>query len=179
MSLSAVATPAHSSFDAAQSLLLAPSGVSLDQLASTLGNVRSRGIEFADIYFEHNKSESWSLEEGIVTSGSFSIEQGVGVRAINGEQTAFAYSGDLSLASINRAANTVGSIGASGKSATVALRPIVSPAALYRADDPLASISDEAKITLLKKIEAVARARDPRVTQVMVSLACEHVVMLV
>ncbi len=172
-----LATP--SSLNVAQSLMLAPTGMSLDQLATTLGGIRSKGVEFADIYFEHNKSESWSLEEGIVKNGSFSIDQGVGVRAINGEQTAFAYSGDLSLASINRAATTVASIGASGQSATVALKPINQPTALYRADDPLASISDDAKIALLKKVEGIARARDPRVTQVMVSLACEHVVMLV
>jgi TldD protein len=101
---------AFSALSTAQSLLLAPTGVSIDQLQSTLGGIRSRGVEFADLYFEHQKSESWSLEEGIVKSGSFSIDQGVGVRAIIGEQTAFAYSGDLSLASINQAANTVSSI---------------------------------------------------------------------
>jgi TldD protein len=170
---------AFSALSTAQSLLLAPTGVSIDQLQSTLGGIRSRGVEFADLYFEHQKSESWSLEEGIVKSGSFSIDQGVGVRAIIGEQTAFAYSGDLSIASINHAANTVSSIGASGKSATVALKSAAGSTALYTPNDPLASISDDAKITLLKECEAIARARDPRVTQVMVSLACEHVVMLV
>jgi TldD protein len=168
-----------SSLQTAQALLLGPSGVTLDQLQSTLGSIRSRGVEFADVYFEHNKSESWSLEESIVKSGSFSIEQGVGVRAITGEQTAFAYSGDLSLKSINEAAKTVSSIGATGQSATVALNSAIISPVMYAADDPLASISDDAKITLLKEAEAIARARDPRVTQVMVSLACEHVVMLV
>jgi TldD protein len=168
----AVSSASSSTFDAfgaAQSLLLAPTGLSLDALQSTLGGIRARGCEFADLYFEHHKSESWSLEEGIVKSGSFSIEQGVGVRAITGEQTAFAYSGDLSLASINRAASTVSAIGAQGQSGTVALTSAATSLALYSANDPLASISDDAKIELLKKVESIA----------MVSLACEHVVMLV
>jgi TldD protein len=163
----------------AQSLLLAPTGLSIDQLQSTLGAIAGRGVEFADVYFEHNTSESWSLEEGIVKSGSFSIDQGVGVRAITGEQTAFAYSGDLSLASINAAASTVASIGASGQSATVALKPMRPSPMLYSADNPLNAISDDAKISMLKETEAIARARDPRVTQVMVNLACEHVVVMV
>ena len=99
----------------AQSLLLTPANLSLDQLASTLGSLTSRGVEYADLYFEHHKSESWSLEESIVKSGSFSIESGVGVRAITGEQTAFAYSGDIGLASITNAANTVAAIGRAGQ----------------------------------------------------------------
>ena len=135
----------------------ASSGVTIDQLQSTLGGIRSRGVEFADLYFEHQKSESWSLEEGIVKSGSFSIDQGVGVRAVNGEQTAFAYSGDLSLASINQAAKTVSSIGAAGKSATVNLGGAVNAPRLYSPNDPLASISDDAKISMLKTCEAIAR----------------------
>jgi TldD protein len=177
--VSSVHAASNHAFSAAESLLLKPAGLTLDSLQSTLGGIRARGCEFADLYFEHHKSESWSLEEGIVKSGSFSIEQGVGVRAITGEQTAFAYSGDLSLASINRAASTVSAIGAQGQSGTVALNGAAKPRALYSANDPLASISDDAKIELLKKVEGIARSRDPRVTQVMVNLACEHVVMLV
>ena len=163
----------------AQSLLLAPANLSLDQLSATLGGLSKRGVEFADLYFEHHKSESWSLEEGIVKSGSFSIESGVGVRAIAGEQTAFAYSGDIGLASITEAANTVAAIGRAGQSALVAVNGKTVHPALYTAADPLASISDDAKIALLREAERIARARDPRVTQVMVNLACEHVVMLV
>ncbi len=163
----------------AQSLLLAPANLSLDQLASTLGGLTARGVEFADLYFEHHKSESWSLEESIVKSGSFSIESGVGVRAISGEQTAFAYSGDIGIASINEAVNTVAAIGRAGQSASVAVKANGARTSLYSAADPLSSISDEAKIALLRETERIARARDPRVTQVMVNLACEHVVMLV
>ena len=163
----------------AQSLLLTPANLSLDQLASTLGGLTSRGVEFADLYFEHHKSESWSLEESIVKSGSFSIESGVGVRAITGEQTAFAYSGDIGLAAISKAVDTVAAIGRAGQSASVAVNGGRVAPTLYTAADPLASISDDAKIALLRETEAIARARDPRVTQVMVNLACEHVVMLV
>jgi len=101
------------------------------------------------------------------------------VDAIAGEQTAFAYSGDIGLASITEAANTVAAIGRAGQSASVAVNGKTVHPALYTAADPLASISDDAKIALLREAERIARARDPRVTQVMVNLACEHVVMLV
>ena len=144
-----------SSLATAQSLLLTPAHLSLDQLASTLGGLTSRGVEFADLYFEHHKSESWSLEESIVKSGSFSIESGVGVRAINGEQTAFAYSGDIGLASISKAVDTVAAIGRAGQSASVAVNAARVAPTLYTAADPLASISDDAKIALLRETEAL------------------------
>ncbi|HPT57677.1 MAG TPA: DNA gyrase modulator, partial [Casimicrobium sp.] len=115
----------------AQSLLLTPAHLSLDQLSSTLGGLTARGVEFADLYFEHHKSESWSLEESIVKSGSFSISSGVGVRAISGEQTAFAYSGDIGAHSIAEAANTVAAIGRAGQSASVAIPGQVRVPSLY------------------------------------------------
>ncbi len=168
-----------SSLATAQSLLLAPAGLSLDQLSDTLGTLVRRGVAFADLYFEHHRSESWVLEEGIVKSGSFGIEAGVGVRAVNGEQTAFAYSGDIGRQSIIEAVNAVAAIGRMGQSAAVPMAARAAGRPLYGAADPLASISDEAKIALLQETERIARARDPRVTQVVVNLAAEHVVMLV
>ncbi|MCS6997118.1 MAG: metalloprotease TldD [Casimicrobiaceae bacterium] len=169
-------------FDAlstAQTRLLAPTGLSIEQLESVLGELRSRGIEFADLYFEHHRSESWVLEEGMVKSGNFSIEQGVGVRGIVGEQTAFAYVGDLTLPSIRAAAQSVAAIGASGQSGRVAIAAPRSLQSLYAPVDPLESLSDAAKVDILQRVERYARAHDPRVVQVVVSLACEQVTMLV
>ncbi|MFN3628864.1 MAG: PmbA/TldA family metallopeptidase, partial [Casimicrobiaceae bacterium] len=166
-------------FAIAEQQLLVPTGLSVDLLAKCMGTMLSRGVTHGDFYLEHHRSESWSLEEGIVKSGSFSIEQGIGVRAIVGEQTAFAYSGDLGLASIERAAQTVAAIARSGQSRSVVVDAPSAPSALYAPEDPLASIPDEAKIGLLTRIERYARARDPRVTQVMANLGCEYVVMLV
>jgi TldD protein len=163
----------------AEQQLLAPTGLTVDRLAKCMGTMLSRGVSHGDFYLEHHRSESWSLEEGIVKSGSFSIEQGIGVRAIVGEQTAFAYSGDLGLESIERAAQTVAAIGRSGQSRSVAVAAPTTRGARYRREDPLESIPDAAKIGLLTRIERFARARDPRVTQVMANLGCEYVVMLV
>ncbi len=170
---------ANSHLELAERLLLAPGGLTLEHLAGTLSAMAQHRLDDADLYFEHHKSESWSLEEGIVKSGQFAIEQGVGVRAIAGEQTAFAYTGNLSPYSLQQAARTVGSIASAGQSRSVRLADPVEVPHLYAESDPLASLSDADKIALLQRIEAIARARDPRVTQVMVNLACEHVVILV
>jgi len=163
----------------ARAQLLLPAGLSLDGAADSLGSILGDRADYGELYFEHRQSESWSLEEGIVKSGTFSIEQGVGARAIVGEQTAFAYTGDLTRPSIERALRTVAAIGAGGQSRTVALDQAVDRPSLYGGDDPLASLPDPEKIALLARVEQLARGRDPRVTQVMVGLAVERVVMLV
>jgi TldD protein len=100
----------------AEKLLLAPFGLTQAHLSRALGEITSHGADDADLYFQYTRSEGWSLEEGIVKTGSFSIDQGVGVRAVSGEKTAFAYSDDISEASLLDAARTVRSISAGGKS---------------------------------------------------------------
>jgi TldD protein len=146
-----------------------------------LSAIRAHRIDDADLYFQYTRSEGWSLEEGIVKTGSFSIDQGVGVRAVSGEKTAFAYSDDISLASLMDAAHTVRSIAASGKNAKtkVPARKIAGSRSLYRDDDPIASLDSTAKVNLLERIEQQARAKDPRVVQVMAGLASEYDVVLV
>src|SRR5207302_768503 len=84
-------------FSTAQSFLLAPHDLETGKLAGVFGSLLSHRLDYADLYFQYSRSEGWSLEEGIVKSGSFSIDQGVGVRAIAGEKTAFAYSDAISL----------------------------------------------------------------------------------
>ncbi|QBM26857.1 metalloprotease TldD [Hydrogenophaga pseudoflava] len=165
----------------AESLLLTPYGLSMSHLQRALGEMTSHGVDDADLYFQTTRSEGWSLEEGIVKTGSFSIDQGVGVRAVSGEKTAFAYSDDLSWDSLLDAAHTVRSISGQGQS-----RKVRVPAAktsksrsLYPGLDPIGTLDSAAKIALLEKVEKLAKARDPRVVQVMAGLAAEHDVVLI
>ena len=165
----------------AQSLLLTPFGLDESHLRKALGDILARGVDDADLYFQYTRSEGWSLEEGIVKTGSFSIDQGVGVRAVSGEKTAFAYSDDLSWAALSDAAQTVRTIGAQGQTAKIKVgaRKVAPSRSLYPGLDPIATLDSTAKVALLEKVERLAKARDPRVLQVMAGLAAEYDVVLV
>ncbi len=165
----------------AQNQLLDPFGLTPAHLQRALGEIMSRGADDADLYFQTTRSEGWSLEEGIVKTGSFSIDQGVGVRAVSGEKTAFAYSDDLSWASLQDAAHTVRSIAGQGQDKRVRARaPKVSKSrSLYPGLDPIGTLDSAAKVALLEKVEKLAKAKDPRVVQVMAGLAAEHDVVLI
>jgi TldD protein len=163
----------------AQSFLLAPHELEAGKLARVFGSLLSHRLDYADLYFQYSRAEGWSLEEGIVKSGSFSIDQGVGVRAIAGEKTAFAYSDEISLPALEDAARATRAIAASGGSLHPVPARTSSGLALYRPVDPLASLEDAQKVKLLERLEALCRARDPRVIQVMANLAAEYEVVLV
>ena len=165
----------------ARELLLTPFGLDETHLLRALSEIRAHKVDDADLYFQYTRSEGWSLEEGIVKTGSFSIDQGVGVRAVSGEKTAFAYSDDISEASLLDAARTVRSIASAGKSARVkaAAQKIAGSRTLYPGTDPIATLDSTAKVALLEKVEQLARAKDPRVVQVMAGLAGEYDVVLV
>jgi len=121
----------------------------------------------------------WGLEEGQVKSGNFSIDQGVGVRAVSGEKTAFAYSDDIHLPALEQAASATRAIAAlGGEQSTQAIQRRQAPQ-LYLPQDPIASLSAEAKVKLLEKLESYARKLDPRVAQVMASIAGEYEVVMV
>ncbi len=165
----------------ARDLLLTPFGLDESHLMRALADIRAHQVDEADLYFQYTRSEGWSLEEGIVKTGSFSIDQGVGVRAVSGEKTAFAYSDDISEASLLDAAHTVRTISAAAKSARVktAAPKIASARSLYPGMDPIATLDSTAKVKLLESVEQLARAKDPRVVQVMAGLAGEYDVVLV
>ena len=165
----------------AKSLLLTPFGLDESHLGRALSEIRSNRMDEADLYFQYTRSEGWSLEEGIVKTGSFSIDQGMGVRAVSGEKTAFAYSDDISEASLLDAARTVRSISASAQTgrAKVVAKKIAASRSLYGGLDPIATLDSAAKVKLLEKVEQQARAKDPRVAQVMAGLASEYDVVLV
>jgi TldD protein len=165
----------------AQELLLTPYGLDETHLRKALGEILVPGVDDADLYFQYTRSEGWSLEEGIVKTGSFSIDQGVGVRAVSGDKTAFAYSDDLSWAALQDAAHSVRAIGAQGQSlkAKVGKTRVAKSRSLYPAHDPIATLDSTAKVALLEKVERLAKAQDPRVVQVMAGLASEYDVVLV
>ena len=165
----------------ARDLLLTPFGLDESHLMRALSDIRAHRVDDADLYFQYTRSEGWSLEEGIVKTGSFSIDQGVGVRAVSGEKTAFAYSDDISLDSLLDAAHTVRTISTAGKSARVkaASKKIASSRSLYPGIDPISTLDSASKIALLEKVEQLARAADKRVVQVMAGLASEYDVVMV
>lgn len=168
-----------SPLEIAESYLLAPYSLGTAELEQTFGKLMAHQIDFADLYFQYQRAEAWSLEEGIVKAGSFDIEQGVGVRAISGEKTAFAYSDDISAAALLDAAQAVRAISQAGQQRQVAIRPQTAVKPLYRGDDPLASLEDAAKVRLLEQLEAFARSEDPRVSQVMAHVAGSWEVVMV
>jgi TldD protein len=173
--------PAIQRLSTARALLLEPYGLDESHLQRALASVFEHKADYADLYFQYTRSESYSLEEGIVKSGSFGIDQGVGVRAISGERTAFSYSDDISNDALLQAARTVRSIARSGSGKTAAAPQLQtrSQKALYGVDDPVASLPATEKIRLLEQLEQAARAVDPRVKQVMANLASEYDVVLV
>src|SRR5690554_550426 len=175
-----VVDPAVNALATAKSVLLDPWGLTESDMARALGEIFTHRVDYADLYFQYTRSESWSLEEGIVKTGSFSIEQGVGVRALSGEKTAFAYSDTLSpeaLLSSAHAVRTIARQGA-GKQKVVSGHPPPGHM-LYPAVDPLNTLSAPDKVALLGRIESMARAADPRIIQVMAGLGAEYDVILV
>jgi TldD protein len=163
----------------AERLLLAPSGLDNAKLSQVLASIHTHDVDFADLYFQHARFESWSLEEGIVKSGSFNIDRGVGIRAVVRDKQAFAYSDDISLAALEEAAAAVRAIGRQGQSAVAPLDRRGGARMLYPLDDPVAGLTESEKVALLTRLEQKARAKDPRVAQVMASLAGEHETVLV
>ena len=175
-----ISTNTATHFDTATETLLNPSNLDLPALQNVLGNIMSHKVDYADLYFQYSRAESWGLEEGQVKSGNFSIDQGVGVRAIYGDKTAFAYSDEINLDALNKAAKATRVIGPEGGKQAVA-KKLFNPVSnkLYSDLNPLDSLQPKEKIALLESIERRAKARDPRVIQVMASLAGEFDVVLV
>ncbi len=156
--------------------LLTPGGLTIDDLPALLGELAGPGVDAADLYFQDQVSESWVLEDGI-KEGGFHIEQGVGVRALSGEKTGFAYSNAITADALRQAAQAARSIARSGKQGQVGVLSRAAFEPLYGRDNPLDGLSRGEKVELLKRIDVATRALDPRIKQVTVSLAgvWEHV----
>jgi len=157
--------------------LLTPGGLGLDDLPGLLGELAGPGIDAADLYFQDQVSESWVLEDGIVKEGGFHLEQGVGVRALSGDKTGFAYSNAIGTQALRQAAQAARSIARSGEQRRVEVLSKAAFAPLYAHANPLDGMSRADKVELLKRVDLATRALDPRITQVTVSLAgvWEHI----
>jgi TldD protein len=163
----------------ADACLLAPYDLQARRLDAVFGALAAPRMDYADLYFQYTRSEGWSLEEGIVKAGSFAIEQGVGVRALQGERTAFAYSDEISFDALEDAARATRAIARQGGGRSAHLARRASAPRRYQPLDPLASLDSGAKVGLLERLERLCRARDPRVGQVMAQLGGEYEVVLV
>jgi TldD protein len=172
-------TSPETAFATASDILLAPHSLDHQQLQAVFGEILTHRVDYADLYFQYSRNESWSLEEGIVKSGSFNIDQGVGVRAVTGEKTAFAYSDDISFDALQAAAHATRAIARQGQSAATQIARTNGGRSLYAPQDPIGSLKDAEKVALLERLERHARGLDPRVTQVMAYLAGEYEVVLV
>ncbi|MDO4682807.1 MAG: metalloprotease TldD [Lautropia sp.] len=175
--------PALEPLSVARHILLEPYGLDERDLNQSIARIFEHRVDYADLYFQYTRSEGWSLDEGIVKSGSFSIGQGVGVRAVCGDRSAFAYSDEISADALASAADATRTIARAGKSARSRVSSgsggALQPHRLYPMSNPIASLESAEKVALLHRIEAYARRKDPRVTQVMVGLAAEHDVVMV
>ncbi|OUR77229.1 metalloprotease TldD [Colwellia psychrerythraea] len=159
--------------------LLSDSHIDDEILSKTLNSMMGRQVDYADLYFQASQHETWVLEDGIVKEGSYNIERGVGVRAISGEKTGFAYSDDITPEALQQAADAAKGIADSGTGATVKAFSRQSPIQVYQSVEPLGSLTQEQKIDLLHQVEAHARQVDSRVKQVIASLSGVYETVLV
>jgi TldD protein len=165
--------------DTAENTLLTQRGLELNDVQKTLDQLILPSIDQADLYFQSSHSESWVLEDGIVKEGSYNIDQGVGVRAISGEKTGFAYSDEIVLPALTQAATAARSIASHGDNGQLQAWHKTSTPILYSDKDPLNSVTTEEKINLLKQLDQTARQKDPRVKQVMIGLTGSQSTILV
>jgi TldD protein len=163
----------------AKEALLAPSGLDESRLTKVLGTLMGHQVDAADLYFQLSREEAWAIEDGIVKEGSHSIEQGVGVRAMSGEKTGFAYSDEILLPALEEASRAARAIARQGGNQSVQAWHPQAGHRLYLPMDPLVALNDADKVGLLERLDAETRRMDPRIVQVMASLSGLHEVVLV
>ena len=161
------------------SRVLEPAGLEQRHLDQALGAINLRDVDAADLYFQISRNESWTVEDGILKEGSFSLDQGVGVRAVSGEKTGFAYSDELLLPALLQAAGAARAIARQGQSTAVQVTPGKRSENLYPAIDPIVSISDDQKKALVSEVDRVTRKLDQRIEQVIVSLSSSQDLILI
>ena len=158
-------------FNNVKTHLLTDSGLDLSSLEKALGEIYHHDNDFADLYFQSSQHESWVLEDGIIKDGSYNIERGVGVRAISGEKTGFAYSDDINETALLDACRAARTIAPSGGKHQVKSLESAKYSNRYKDDNPLLAMQDADKISLLKAVDAYIREKEPGINQVVVSLS--------
>jgi len=169
----------ENTIDAVMLRTLEPAGLSEQHLNATLGSMMKRGVDYADLYFQVSRQESWSVEDGIVREGSFNLNQGVGVRAVSGEKTGFAYSDELLLPALQQAAAAAKAIARAGESKSLQAWQRRQQEPLYAMADPTSSISDADKTAMLARVDRETRALDPRIEQVILGITSSHEMVLI
>ena len=170
-----------SNFKISDKFILEPAGISHDNLSTIMDKIHNKNVDYGDLYFQYSKSEFWSLEDGQVKNGSYSIDQGVGIRSVSEEKTAFTYSDDITLNALNDSLKIISSIQKQGQSASTSIPKSKqrSNKSLYTYDDPIAGLGSQKKIDLLEKIESIAKSIDKRVIKVSASLAAQYEIVLI
>jgi len=163
----------------AERQLLEPGGLGRQDLERVLNGLMGPAVDAGDLYFQSLTHESWVLEDGLVRSGVHSMEQGVGIRAISGEKTGFAYADEIVMPSLLQATSAARAIAGHGSQGQLQAWIKQEPPALYGAGDPMAALDAAAKVDLLRQVDTYARSRDPRVSQVIVNLAATYETILV
>ena len=166
-------------FQLSNKFIINKSDLSHHDLLKYLDTIKSKSVDYSDIYFQYSKNEFWSLEDGVVKNGSFSIDQGVGLRSISGEQTAFTYSDDISNSSIKAAVQAIKSMESNGNSASYQIPKNKQSSQKYTQNDPIESINNLEKIKILESIDSIAKSISPLVTRVSASLASSFDVVLI
>jgi TldD protein len=169
----------ESNLDIARQRLLAPAGIDENDLNRVFGKLLGHAVDSGDLYFQSTRFESWVLEDGIVKEGTHSIEQGAGVRAISGDKTGFAYSDEIIMPALLQASTAARAIAKHGHEGSLQSWHAGGTNSLYPAMDPIDRMSADDKVALLKQLDAEARQQDPRVKEVVVSLAGVHEVVMV
>lgn len=159
--------------------LLAANGLNHQDLFAILGQLAERRLDYGDLYFQSSYHESWVLEDRIIKDGSYNIDQGVGVRAISGEKTGFAYADQISLLALEQSAQAARTIVRENGEGKVKTLAAVAHQPLYTTLDPLQSMSREEKLDILRRVDKAAREADKRVQEVNASLTGVYELILV
>ncbi|KOO10674.1 protease TldD, partial [Vibrio xuii] len=145
--------------------LLTSAGLTQQDVADTLASIATRQIDYADIYFQSSWHESLVLEDSIIKDGSFNIDCGVGVRAVTGEKTGFAYSDQIQADGLKQSAIAARGIAQQGKNGTVQAFKRTDNQSIYGAVNPLECWEKEQKTTLLKELDAYIRTKEPLIKE--------------
>ena len=159
--------------------ILNPAEISHDNLSSIMDKIQNKNIDYADLYFQYLKNEFWSLEDGEVKNGNYSIDQGVGIRSVADEKTAFTFSDDISMDTLNDSLKIIDSITRQGQSSSIQIPKKKLIKSIYTNKDPITKLDNQKKIDLLEKIESIAKSIDKRVVKVSASLAIQYEVILI
>ena len=168
-----------STFKTVKAAILGTADLVDEDIKNIEESIQGKGIDIADLYFQIHRQETWVMEDGKIKEGAFSLDKGVGVRAVSGDKTGFAYSDDLSIAAIKKAAQVTQSIARLGQSSSANISEISQISSRYPSIDPLISISEQKKIDLIKTINELARNEDSRVQQVNISLSSSQDMILI